>query len=70
MRFFVAMFAATSSAEMSSLTSEPVSMLLWGVTLLTLGSMLRRPAGEPSAARVESSDSQSIGSVPSLAARS
>ena len=67
MRFFVVIFAATSTAEMSSLTSEPISMLLWGVTLLSLGAMLRRY--NLTATRTEPSDSQLLGNVSSLATR-
>jgi len=67
MRFFVVMFAATSTAEVSSLTSEPISMLMWGVTLLTLGAMLRRQS--LTATRTEQPDSQLLGSVSSLATR-
>ena len=66
MRSFIAMFAATSTAGMSWLTSEPISMLLWGVTLLSLGAVLRR---HNLTTRTEPSDSQQIGSGPSLATR-
>ena len=42
MRFFVVMLTATSTAEMTAFTSEPVSMLLWGMTPLALCTMLQR----------------------------
>jgi hypothetical protein len=73
MRFFVAMFTATSTAEMTALASEPVSMLLWGMTLLALCTMLQRAntrSAETASVRVEPSDSRSMDAVPSFAARS
>ena len=72
MRLFVAMFTATSTAEMTAVTSEPVSMLLWGMTLLALCPMLQRAnsrTAETVSARVERSHSGAM-AVPSFGARS
>lgn len=73
MRFSVAMFTATSTAEVTSFASEPVAMLLWGTTLLAFSAMLRRAnsrAAEPVYTPSTRSESQVMDGVPSFAARS